>query len=299
MNRKTRMASTKNPVLLYAYKLAKMLSSKEYAWHVSVYVFGYEISYGNGGINTKQIMEDEPNETKIMGYTDRTVKELYNFLKEISTEWTAQKYDVLRNNCQHFAEKVLKFLRVGKNVPRKYTELPTRIRRNWGSCVSVSSAIIKSFTKSSGSNSTNENVLSFGELIEKDEERERRTTLCERNKQIVFSNGKGLLQAPSEKKSSVIIEEISTVHNEFQESSNSNQIAVQRGTQHPNEYNNKMISSGRNNQITLTIQIDRYVLEGMFYLMLMTITIILFTKYVFTQWGNEMYSADYFVYDEM
>lgn len=48
-----------------------------------------------------------------------------------------------------FFFQVLKFLRVGKNVPRKYTELPTRIRRNWGSCVSVSSAIIKSFTKSS------------------------------------------------------------------------------------------------------------------------------------------------------
>ncbi|CAH1114729.1 unnamed protein product [Psylliodes chrysocephalus] len=271
------MASTKNPVLLYAYKLTKILSLEDEAWHVSVYVFGYEISYGNSGINIEKIMENEPFETRFMGHTDRTGTELYHFLEEINTEWTAETYDVLRNNCQHFAEKVLKFLRVGKNVPGKYTDLPTRICRAWGSCVSVPSTLITSFTKSYGLHSPSRSIANFGEQIKKEEERERRIALCERNKQTAFSKIKGLFQAHPEKTSSVIIEEISTVQNG---SYNSNQIAVQRRNQYPKQYNNKIISSGRNDQITLKIHINRYVLKGLFYLILTTITISLFTRYV-------------------
>ncbi|CAH1114730.1 unnamed protein product [Psylliodes chrysocephalus] len=227
------MASTKNPVLLYAYKLTKILSLEDEAWHVSVYVFGYEISYGNSGINIEKIMENEPFETRFMGHTDRTGTELYHFLEEINTEWTAETYDVLRNNCQHFAEK--------------------------------------------GLHSPSRSIANFGEQIKKEEERERRIALCERNKQTAFSKIKGLFQAHPEKTSSVIIEEISTVQNG---SYNSNQIAVQRRNQYPKQYNNKIISSGRNDQITLKIHINRYVLKGLFYLILTTITISLFTRYV-------------------
>ncbi|CAH1098459.1 unnamed protein product [Psylliodes chrysocephalus] len=111
-----------NPVVLYATNVYKK-NSPVPVWHLGVFVFGFEYSYGPQGVTITN-KPDVPLETTPMGCTKKTEKSLRTFvLEDLKTKYTALNYNALTNNCHGFAKEVLTFLGIGKEIPIKYTEL--------------------------------------------------------------------------------------------------------------------------------------------------------------------------------
>ena len=87
-------------------------------WHTAVFVFGKEYYYGGG------ICVGEPKKTPYgipvreidFGYTEKTENELEDYIKKINSNYTAETYDVLKHNCNHFTDDALYFL-VRKHLP--------------------------------------------------------------------------------------------------------------------------------------------------------------------------------------
>lgn len=116
------------PVQLYVYDLsngmAKAFSGSllnkniEAVYHTSVVVHGIEFYYGSG-INQGVPAQSDfgtPVEKLPMGTTLKTVDEVHAFLSSVGSEFSENAYDLIKNNCNHFSNKLLGFL-CDKAVP--------------------------------------------------------------------------------------------------------------------------------------------------------------------------------------
>ena len=99
--------------------------------HCGVVVFGLEYFYG-GGIRALRVEEVEaaigrrPYKIEQIGKTSKTKSEFEAYLKEEAHQWTAEKYDLWRRNCNDFADFALKFL-TEKSIPQWIRDLPAQV----------------------------------------------------------------------------------------------------------------------------------------------------------------------------
>ena len=121
-------------VSLHVYDLsngiAKTLSGGkiEGVWHSTIVVHSREY-YISGGI-----CYDVPHKTKYgtpiniveLGYTDKNLLELEEFINSLKTDHSAERYCMISNNCNHFTEKVAVFL-TGNSIPEYIRSAPTDI----------------------------------------------------------------------------------------------------------------------------------------------------------------------------
>lgn len=123
----------KEEVQLYCYDLAggkaPLLSPLlgqywDGIWHTSIVVYGREYWYGG------RLFESVPGSTPFgkpthvqkLGATLRTKDELWELLtRELAREYTAQNYDVLTHNCNHFTEELSLFL-LNESLPARFTQ---------------------------------------------------------------------------------------------------------------------------------------------------------------------------------
>jgi len=93
----------------------------EGVWHTGVVVFGKEYWYGG------KVLASEPGKAPFppgpvkqtrLGMTLRTREEFEDFLRfEMAPRYTRERYDVLRHNCNNFADEVVAFLIQGCRIP--------------------------------------------------------------------------------------------------------------------------------------------------------------------------------------
>jgi len=93
----------------------------EGVWHTGIVAFGREYWYGG------KVLSSQPGQAPFppgpvrqttLGSTLRTREELEDFLRfEMAPRYTRESYDVLRHNCNHFADEVATFLMQGKHIP--------------------------------------------------------------------------------------------------------------------------------------------------------------------------------------
>lgn len=97
-------------------------------WHTGIVVFGQEYFFG-GGVQTLPtgVFAQSQNlpvvEMQDMGTTTRTKAELETYLRSISSQFTQATYDLINNNCNHFADTVCRFL-TGHGIPESIVDLP-------------------------------------------------------------------------------------------------------------------------------------------------------------------------------
>ena len=131
-------ARRESPVQLYLYDLsqgmARGMSSPllgrqiEGIWHTGVVVFGKEYFLGQ----EVQVLPDPgtavglPFETRDIGTTVKTERELNAKLTMLRREFTPENYSLLNHNCNHFSEAVVQFL-VGKSIGSDILNLPQEI----------------------------------------------------------------------------------------------------------------------------------------------------------------------------
>ncbi|CAD7955992.1 unnamed protein product [Amoebophrya sp. A120] len=86
--------------------------------HTGIVCFGKEYFFGGGVCVTAagQAIPMRPCEVLEFGEATKTEAELNAFLAEISPRFTQQTYNLLKHNCNHFANEVSKFL-CGTPVP--------------------------------------------------------------------------------------------------------------------------------------------------------------------------------------
>lgn len=102
-----------------------MLGTKiEGFWHTSLVVFDREY-YFMGGIQ-KSIPGTTPFGTpsrKIdFGGTEMTQEQLNHFLSSVNDQFTEETYHIIRNNCNHFSNVLMKQL-VDKEIPSYIMEV--------------------------------------------------------------------------------------------------------------------------------------------------------------------------------
>lgn len=97
-------------------------------WHTGIVVYGYEYYFG-GGIQKSpwgsfaQSNQLPPVQVLDMGTTTKTVRELETYLASIQGQFSMMTYDLIRNNCNNFADTVCNFL-VGHGIPNHIVDLP-------------------------------------------------------------------------------------------------------------------------------------------------------------------------------
>ena len=127
------------PVTLLVYDLsqgmAKSLSMAfvgkqiDAIYHTSVLVYGCEVAFGKGvEIFQPSSANQNPTYGSVIERIDMGMShvpfDLWNeFLEQIKSEWTADKYHLLDNNCNSFSNEVCQFL-VGKEIPNHIQSLP-------------------------------------------------------------------------------------------------------------------------------------------------------------------------------
>ena len=89
-------------------------------WHSGLRVFGKEFWFG--GVILESKYEDVPfgvpKQLIRLGTTLRTYEDMVEFLKEdLYVDYNPRSYDVLRRNCNHFANELAQFLLHGKQLP--------------------------------------------------------------------------------------------------------------------------------------------------------------------------------------
>lgn len=94
-------------------------------WHTSIVVYELEICFGSGIqiFRPGQSNYGIPVQKISMGYTEIPYDLFDEYLKELRQVWTAEKYHLLDNNCNHFSNDLMQFL-VGKTIPDHITALP-------------------------------------------------------------------------------------------------------------------------------------------------------------------------------
>lgn len=113
-----------------AAQMSQMLIGKriEGIWHTGVVVFGKEFYYGGG------ICKDPPARTPYgnpirnipIGSTELPEEMFTDFLQGISSKFSADKYDLFKNNCNNFSNDCCEFL-TGLGVPSYITGLPDEV----------------------------------------------------------------------------------------------------------------------------------------------------------------------------
>lgn len=103
-----------------AKSFSQMLLGKsiEGVWHTSIVIYGIEYFFGGG------ICSDVPRKTpygipvKEMKLGKSQIpKDLFeDYLKEINPIYTAESYNLISNNCNHFTNFICEFL-IGKGIP--------------------------------------------------------------------------------------------------------------------------------------------------------------------------------------
>jgi len=95
-------------------------------WHTGIVVHGREYYFGG------EIYQDKPGETRFgtptakltLGITLLSLPELEHFLvNQVRPEFTQKAYSVLHHNCNHFTNRVAKYL-VGRQIPEEVLTLP-------------------------------------------------------------------------------------------------------------------------------------------------------------------------------
>ena len=127
------------PVHLFVYDLsnglARALSPQllgrtvEGIYHTSIVVRGRELFFGAGVCLDRagQTQFGQPERRLLLGSTqldDTTIDELVHSL---SMEWNAERYNLLHNNCTHFADALAQLL-VGSGIPAEFTRQAELIR---------------------------------------------------------------------------------------------------------------------------------------------------------------------------
>ncbi|EJC97999.1 DUF862-domain-containing protein [Fomitiporia mediterranea MF3/22] len=124
-----------NSVKLYVYDLsnglAKQLSMQltgrqiDGIWHTSVVVFGKEIFYGQGICTTMpgQSHHGQPLQVIDMGETALDEETFNDYIQEMNSIYTADKYHLLDFNCNSFTNDCIGFL-TGGSIPSWIRDLP-------------------------------------------------------------------------------------------------------------------------------------------------------------------------------
>lgn len=88
--------------------------------HTGIAVFGKEYFFGGGpqtGIPGQSVPVPVAQVLEL-GQTSKTCEELETYIRNVlSLEHTEQKYDLLKHNCNHYADDVAKFLLDGRGLP--------------------------------------------------------------------------------------------------------------------------------------------------------------------------------------
>jgi len=94
----------------------------EGVWHSGVRIFGKELWYG-GAILESQLDDlpfGKPTRVLTLGKTLRTQEELIDFIRnDLYVEFNPRSYDVLRRNCNHFSNELVRFLLHGQQIPEE------------------------------------------------------------------------------------------------------------------------------------------------------------------------------------
>eukprot|EP00475_Leptophrys_vorax_P011660 TRINITY_DN18204_c0_g1_i1.p1 TRINITY_DN18204_c0_g1~~TRINITY_DN18204_c0_g1_i1.p1 ORF type:complete len:555 (-),score=141.21 TRINITY_DN18204_c0_g1_i1:26-1594(-) len=94
-------------------------------WHTGVVVYGTEYFYG-GGIQAGKpggTQAGRPMKIHDLGVTYIPQSVFMDFLHEISSQFTPEKYSLLKHNCNNFSDEVSMFL-LGEHIPSYITGLP-------------------------------------------------------------------------------------------------------------------------------------------------------------------------------
>lgn len=115
-------------VKLYVYDLSRGMA-KVYApmllgrnlegvWHSSLVVHGREIYFGQGisRVQPGTTHLGQPQKVIDLGTTELPMDVIEEYLEEIGTEWTADRYHLFHNNCNDFSDALAEFL-VGRGIP--------------------------------------------------------------------------------------------------------------------------------------------------------------------------------------
>jgi len=94
-------------------------------WHTGIVVYGHEYFYGGGICATRPgtSLAGQPMRRIDMGWTRRTPPEFHEFLRSVSSRFTAETYSLLEHNCNNFTNEAALFL-VGRPIPSYITGLP-------------------------------------------------------------------------------------------------------------------------------------------------------------------------------
>lgn len=132
---KIRRVTNTMKVELWVYDLSQGMASSlslsllgthiQGVWHTSVVVYDLEICFGSGIqiFRPGQSYYGFPVQKISMGITEVPYDLFDEYLKELHQVWTADKYHLLENNCNHFSNDLMQFL-VGKTIPDHITSLP-------------------------------------------------------------------------------------------------------------------------------------------------------------------------------
>lgn len=102
-------------------------------WHTSIEVFGNEYCFQNGLCCYKPgaINFGTHVERVSLGITECTAEQMSDFFAIAKDAWSPEKYDLLKNNCNHFSNFLANFL-VEKNIPEHILELPEKVESSPG-----------------------------------------------------------------------------------------------------------------------------------------------------------------------
>ena len=105
-----------------------MLVGKYYEgiWHTSICTYGKEFYYGDGMCFDQigQTPFGVPTKELLLGETDLEEEQFMKYLGQNKDEWTADKYNVIKHNCNNFTDMVSKFL-VKKGIPSDIISQPS------------------------------------------------------------------------------------------------------------------------------------------------------------------------------
>ena len=97
-----------------AKSMSQMILGREIdgVWHTGVIVFGKEYYFG-GGICSDPIGQTPygtPVKAEDIGETEIPEELFEEFLNDLKSKYTEDNYDIIKNNCNHFANDCVEFL---------------------------------------------------------------------------------------------------------------------------------------------------------------------------------------------
>lgn len=129
----------KNPVRLRLYDLSKGLAALhsekllgikiDAIWHTSLEVFGKEIYFQNGIVQSVPGVYGTPLKIIDYGHTEITEDILDAYILELNDKYNANTYHLFMNNCNHFSDELLTVL-TGQNIPEEVRNLPELVMKN-------------------------------------------------------------------------------------------------------------------------------------------------------------------------